>query len=211
VSAVGDGTITFSSADGQTTQVATTASTTYHQQAAATAADVVVGSSVRVTVAGGFGGGFGGGQPGAPAASPAPGAAAGTPALSASDVEILLPTQDPGTSAPAPGRGGFGRGGLTGTVSSVGDGTITITTASGPTLDVATTDTTTYHQQAAATAADVTVGSSIRITAAGGFGGGFGGGQPGQGAPAASAAPGGAAPAAAITASDVEVLLPTGQ
>jgi len=213
VSALGDGTITFTTADGQTTEVTTTDSTTYHKQAAATAADVTVGSSVRITMAGGFGGGFGGGQPGQglPAASAAPGGAAGVPTLSATDVEILLPTTDQGTTAPAQGRGGFGRGGLTGTVSAVGDGSISITTADGQTLSVATSDATTYHQQAAATAADVAVGSSIRITAAGGFGGGFGGGLPGQGAPAASAAPGGAAPAAAITASDVEILLPTGQ
>ena len=120
--------------------------------------------------------------------------------------------------ARAQGRGGFGRGGLTGTVSAVGDGSISITTANGQTLDVATTDTTTYHQQAAATADAVTVGSSIRITAAGGFGGGFGGGQGAVRArdpvrarvrrPAQRRAAGAAAPA--ITASDVEVLLPTG-
>jgi preprotein translocase subunit YajC len=180
VSALGDGTITYTTADGQTTEVTTSDATTYHQQAAATVADVTVGSSVTITPAGGFGGGGG---------------------LSASDVEILLPTQSDGTSttgAADPGRG-FGRGGLTGTVSAVADGTISIATATGQTLDVTTTDTTTYHQQAAADAADVVVGSSIRITAAGGFGG--------PGAPAAS--PGAAV--AAITASDVEVLLPAGQ
>ncbi len=97
-------------------------------------------------------------------------------------------------------------------MAAIGDGSISITTSNGQTVDIATTDTTTYHQQAAATADAVTVGSSIRITAAGGFGGGFGGqGQgTGQGAgPAASAAPGAAAGPPAVTASDVEVLLPT--
>ncbi len=180
VSALGDGSVTFTTADGQPTEVTTTDSTTYHQQAAATVADVTLGSSVRITPAGGFGSGAG---------------------LSASDVEILLPTQGDGTSttgAADQGRG-FGRGGLTGTVAAVGDGSISLSTAAGQTIDIATTPTTTYHQQAAATAADVVVGSSIRITAAGGFGG--------PGAPAAS--PGAAA--AAITASDVEVLLPAGR
>ncbi|MFN8518994.1 MAG: hypothetical protein U0667_06305 [Chloroflexota bacterium] len=39
VTAVADGTVSYTSADGQTVQVATTADTTYHQQQAATAAD----------------------------------------------------------------------------------------------------------------------------------------------------------------------------
>jgi hypothetical protein len=89
-------------------------------------------------------------------------------------------------------------------VSAVADGTISIATANGQTLDVTTADTTTYHQQAAATAADVVVGSSVRVTADGGFPGG-----PGQGRqPPASAAPDAAAGTPAVTASDVEVLLP---
>ncbi len=97
--------------------------------------------------------------------------------------------QNAGTGAGAAQGGGFGRrAGLTGTVSAVGDGTITYTTTDGQSTEVATTDTTTYHQQAAATGADVTVGASVRITPAGGFGAG-GPGQA-QGAPSASAAPG---------------------
>ena len=185
VSALGDGTITYTTEDGQTTEVTTSDATTYHMQAAATVADVIVGSSVRITPAGGFGGGAG---------------------ISAEDVEILLPTQGDSTSTTGvaePGRG-FGRGGLTGTVSAITDGTISITTATGQTMDVATTDATTYHQQAAATAADVVIGSSVRVTADGGFGG------PGQGLPSASAAPGTGTDTTPRSASDVEVLLPTG-
>ncbi len=210
VTAVGDGTISFTTASGQTTDVATTDTTTYHQQTPATAADVVVGSSVRITAQGGFGGGFGDrpGQ-GAPAASAAPGAVVASTTPTATDVQIL-PASDAGSGAASIGQGrGFGRGGLTGTVSAIGDGTISFSTAGGQTIDIATTPTTTYHGETAATAADVVAGSSIRITAAGGFGGGFGVGQPGV--PAASAGTASGPSAAAITASDVEVLLPAGQ
>ena len=170
MSAIGDGTISYTTATGATTEVATTETTTYHQQTPATAADVVVGSSVRITVEGGFGGGRPGGV--APAASAAPGAAPATTTPTATDIQVL-PASDAGSATTATGpERGFGRGGLTGTVTAVGDGTVSISTAGGQTIDVATTSTTTYHGEAAATAADVVVGSSIRVTAAGGFGGG---------------------------------------
>ncbi len=204
VSAIGDGTISYTTATGATTEVATTETTTYHQQTPATAADVVVGSSVRITVEGGFGGGRPGGV--APAASAAPGAAPATTRPTATDIQVL-PASDAGSATTTTGpERGFGRGGLTGTVTAVGDGTVNISTAGGQTIDVATTSTTTYHGEATATAADVVVGSSIRVTAAGGFGGGL------PAAPGASPAAAGAGTVtASITASDVEVLLPAGQ
>ena len=106
------------------------------------------------------------------------------------------------------------------------DGTsITVETADGQRTQVATSDTTTWVEQTVVTRDVVIVGSEVRFTPEGGFGGrgqgGFGqGGQVGQGGqqgpdaqgdqgglggPAASSAPG----ATAITVSDVEVLLPT--
>ena len=206
MTAIGDGTISMATATGQTIDVGTTDTTTYHRQAPAAATDVAVGSSVRLTLSGGFGGqggGFGGGQ-GVPAASAAPGAASAT----VTDVEVLLPVATTTQGNGTPQQGGFGgrRAGTTGTVTAIGDGSITITTSNGQTTQAAITDATTYHQQAAATAADVTVGSPIRVTVSGfgGFGGGQGGfgAQPGQGGVAASPAAGAAGPT--ISASDVE-------
>ena len=126
---------------------------------AATAADVVVGSSVRVTVEGGFGGGFGGGQPGHGRARGERGArrwALPRPRRSARTWRSCArerkgPAPRPPARVAGQGRG-FGRGGLTGTVTAIGDGTISISTAGGQTIDVATTGTTTYHGEAAATA-----------------------------------------------------------
>jgi hypothetical protein len=194
VEAIGDGTITFTTPTGQAAEVTITDATTWHQQQVATAADVAVGSLVRISVD--------------PAAL-----TTGTAALTATDVQVLLPTEGTGVSAASqaaapqdPGRGGFARGGLTGTVSAIGAGTLAITTADGQTTQLATTDATTYQRQEVATPADVTVGSSIRVTAAGGFGGG----RPGQGGPVGSAPPGTVAGTPAITASDVELLLPAG-
>ncbi len=112
-----------------------------------------------------------------PAASSAPDVSVQQQAAPSGAPVIPSPGTGTGTGPGAPqgaAPGGFGRGGLAGTVSALGDGTITFTTADGQTTEVTTTDSTTYHQQAVATTADVTVGSSVRITPAGGFGGSAG-------------------------------------
>ncbi len=195
VSAVGDGTISYITADGQTVQVATTADTTYHQQQAASAADITVGSTVRITVDGNVGGG---GQPGG---------GNGTPSLTASNIE-LVPTSG-SSQAQGQGPGAFGFGGLSGTVATIGEESIGITTSNGQTLDVVTSADTTYTRQADASASAVSPGVSVRITTAGGFpGGGFpGGGQP----PTGSFDPGQAVGGAGLTAADIEVLVTAGQ
>jgi hypothetical protein len=98
-----------------------------------------------------------------------------------------------GTGGAGLGRGaGFGGGVLvTGTVDSVSGSTMTLKEANGTAVTVNLADTTTYHAQAAATAADVTVGKQVQVLVE--IGGGFGGGGfPGaSGAPRASPAAGG--------------------
>ena len=71
---------------------------------------------------------------------------------------------DPNASS-APGRGGFGAGGLTveGTVESVTGDTLTITTDTGRTVEVSLGADTQYHEQAAGTASDVTTGSKVSV------------------------------------------------
>ncbi len=87
-----------------------------------------------------------------------------------------------GTAAGAAGRGaGFGGVLLTGTVESISGTTMTLKEANGSTVTVDLPSTTTYHAQAAATAADVTAGKQVQVQVelgggAGGFGGAFGGG-----------------------------------
>jgi hypothetical protein len=96
----------------------------------------------------------------------------------------------------APGRDGFAGGGgisLSGTVTAVSADSITLQLASGQSITIPTTDQTTYHSQTAATAADVTSGSSVIVQLNGGGrfvnGGGQGGGNGGGQNPAASGAP----------------------
>jgi len=68
------------------------------------------------------------------------------------------------SGAPGLGRAGLGSGVLlTGTVESVGNGTLTIKTENGTTVDVTIQDATTYHSQSAASAADVTTGSQVQV------------------------------------------------
>ncbi len=79
------------------------------------------------------------------------------------------------------GRGGFGGGAgaglsINGTVKSVDGNTLTITTANGQTIEVTTGDSTTYHTQAPATAADVKTGSNVQVQLQ--FDGNGGGGRP---------------------------------
>ncbi len=119
--------------------------------------------------------------------------------------------------APGEARGFFGGGlagaggaadvSLRGTVQSINGNTLTLRTASGSTVTVDLSGSTTYHKQAAASSTDVTTGSQVLVqvqfdrTGAGA-------------APLASGAPaGGAAPLASgaprtFTASDVTVVTP---
>jgi hypothetical protein len=109
------------------------------------------------------------------------------------------------------GRGGFGGGVLvTGTVDSVSGTTMTLKEANGSTVTVNLASTTTYHAQAAATAADVTTGKQVQVEVqiAGGLGGqDVPGASPGAAAnpsPPASGAP----VTRAVTAKDVTIVTP---
>ena len=67
------------------------------------------------------------------------------------------------------GNGGFGAFGggnisLTGQVSAIADGSITITTSGGQNVTVQVPSTVTYHAQAGAAATDVKVGSNVELT-----------------------------------------------
>ena len=117
--------------------------------------------------------------------------------------------------APGAGRGFLGGGiaggaadvSLRGTVQSINGNTLTLQTASGSTVTVDLSGSTTYHKQAAASSSDVTTGSQVLVQVQ------FN--RTGLGAaPAASGAPaGGGAPLASgaprtFTASDVTVVTP---
>ena len=73
------------------------------------------------------------------------------------------------------GLGGFGGGlTITGTVESVAADSITIKLPSGQTVTVGLDGTTTYHQQAPASASDVTAGKTVQLQLSGGFRGQIG-------------------------------------
>jgi hypothetical protein len=118
------------------------------------------------------------------------------------------PGQGPGASfAPnASGAPGGLPGGssmsLEGTVSSVSGTSLTLTTASGRVVSVDVSGAS-YHAQAAASAADVVDGASVRlqVTGMGGLGspGGLGG---------AAASPAASAAASTVTATEVTILAP---
>jgi len=111
-----------------------------------------------------------------------------------------------------PGQGGF-RGGflgagsltLTGTVTAVDATGVTIKTANGDEVTIATDGSTTYHTATAGSASDVTVGASVDVkVAAGGFGGpGNGNGNAGNGN--GNGGNGGSAGGRTLTAGDVTV------
>jgi hypothetical protein len=96
------------------------------------------------------------------------------------------------------GFGGFGGrlGGLTvrGTVTAVGNGTITIQLSSGATVMVGTDGTTTYHQQVAGSSTDVANGKQVIVQLGGTAG------------PPANGAPGNVTARPLGTASDVTVI-----
>jgi hypothetical protein len=101
----------------------------------------------------------------------------------------------------APNRGtfggAFGGAGVTiqGTVTAVSANSITLQVASGQTITIPTSSSTTYHSQTAATASDVTTGATVKVElgsgrlGGGGQNGGNGNGNGGQNGPAASGAP----------------------
>jgi hypothetical protein len=103
------------------------------------------------------------------------------------------------------GRGGFGGGVLvTGTVDSVSGTTMTLKEANGTTVTVNLSDTTKYHAQATATAADVTAGKQVQVQVA--VAGGFG--APGA-SPVAGASPAaGGTTTRTVTATDVTLVTP---
>ena len=109
----------------------------------------------------------------------------------------------PGFVRNGSGNGGFagGAGGITlqGTVSSVHADSVTVETAGGAEITISTNGDTTYHQQAAATSADVKTGSTVLVRVDGFRGGRFGGGAN------ASPAPSGA-PQSNATATDITVV-----
>jgi len=119
-----------------------------------------------------------------------------------------------GTGGTGLGRGaGFGGGVLvTGTVESVSGSAMTLKEANGGTVTVNLAGTTTYHAQAAATAADVTAGKRVQVQVdiAGAFGGqGFPGASPAADASPAAGGQGGAVtPTRTITAKDVTLVTP---
>jgi hypothetical protein len=106
---------------------------------------------------------------------------------------------DPAAGVPGGVPGGFGDRTmtLTGTVKSLDGSTLVITTADGTETTIDVTGST-YHAQSAATAADVTAGSTVSVAVTG-----FGGMR----APGASAAPAASAGAGTgtITATDVTI------
>jgi len=68
-----------------------------------------------------------------------------------------------------PNRGGFGGFGggaiaVTGQVTAIANGSITVQTASGQSVTLQVPSTATYHAQTGATATDVTVGSNVAVT-----------------------------------------------
>lgn len=203
VTAMDSAGLTLQLTTGQTLQVTTNADTTYHRRAAGTAADVSVGSQVQIQAAGAFRapGSFGGqGQAGAAASTP-PGQGQAIVATGITVLEQPVAAPTPAPSGGGERGGGFGAGGLQGTVTAVDAAGLTVQLASGQTLEVTTSGDTAYYRRGQGTATDVTMGSQVLVQMAGAFGrsGGFG-----QGAAVASAAPG-SAPAAA---SDITVLEP---
>jgi hypothetical protein len=97
-----------------------------------------------------------------------------------------------GGQFPGGGQGGFGLGGgitISGEVVEITPDQLTLKLASGQTIQIALSGTTTYHSQASATSADVTPGSTVEVQ----VGRGGLGGPAASGGPTASGAPGGPA------------------
>jgi hypothetical protein len=97
------------------------------------------------------------------------------------------------SGAPGGGFGGGGAGGVSiqGTVTALSADSVTLQLPSGQSITVAIGAQTTYHQRQAATAADVTTGSTVIVQLPGGRGGFGQGGTGGQATgPNASGAPG---------------------
>jgi hypothetical protein len=119
------------------------------------------------------------------------------------------------SAAPGAARGFLGGAGaglaggadlsLNGTVQSVNGNTLTLQTASGATVTVDLSGTTSYHKQAAASSSDVTAGSHVVVQVQlnrAAFGAGSSASGAAGGAPLASGAP------RSFTASDVTLVAP---
>ena len=98
------------------------------------------------------------------------------------------------------GLGAFAAGDIavTGQVTAIADGSMTIQTSAGQSVTVAVPSTVTYHAQTGASSSDVTVGSNVQLTVT--RPNGFRGGAEASGAPAPSAG------AFQLSATDVTVL-----
>ncbi len=114
------------------------------------------------------------------------------------------------SGAPGLGRGAFGGGVLlTGTVESIANGTLTIKTANGNSVDVTISDSTTFHSQASATAGDVKTGSQVQVALElGGAGGPQASPGVGNGGPQASPGAGNGGARRSVTARDVTIVSP---
>jgi preprotein translocase subunit YajC len=140
VKSVGDGTFTITARDGTTVTVNVSGATTYHDRAVTspTIANVTVGAHVAV---------FGTDT---------------SNVVTATSVAI----GGPGGDMTGPGRGLGGSPPVAlGTVTSVEDGTFTITTRDGKTVTVNVSGATTYHDRAVTspTIANVTVGAHVAV------------------------------------------------
>lgn len=117
-----------------------------------------------------------------------------------------FPTASGGTGAGRNGGfGGFAAGAVavTGQVTAIAKGSITIQTAAGQSVTVEVPSTATYHAQAAAASTDVGVGTQVQLTV--NRPNGFRGGADASGAPSASSAPAGNG-GLSLTATDILVL-----
>jgi hypothetical protein len=174
---------------------------------------LVVGA---IVLAGGLG--FAAGRVTAPASAASVAGRSGL-GTGTSPFASAIPGQDGTTVGPLPSgaAGDFRPGGFIGAGSGMTvEGTVSAVTAETITLDVNGTSTavqtdssTTYHSQAAATAADVTVGKKVLVRMSGFGGRAVVGGQGGPGASSAPGAAGGTgAPVAGtptLTATDVTI------
>lgn len=105
------------------------------------------------------------------------------------------------------GAGGAADVSLRGTVQSINGNTLTLKTASGSTVTVDLSGSTTYHKQAAASSTDVTAGSQVLVQVQ--FDRAGSGAAPlASGAPAGGAAPLASGAPRTFTASDVTVVTP---
>ena len=110
--------------------------------------------------------GFAGGRVTAPVAAPTGRGNFGNLGNGANGANGPTASGGVGRNGGAGGFGAFGAGNtsLTGQVTAIADGTITIQTAAGQSVTIEVPASVTYHAQAGATATDVKVGSSVELS-----------------------------------------------